>query len=66
MKKVLNFINGEWCESSTGKVAPVLNPATGEVLAEVTQSAKEDVDRNSGDWCQPLNVLKFSIMLLFY
>ncbi|MBY0156468.1 MULTISPECIES: aldehyde dehydrogenase family protein [Cytobacillus] len=45
MKKVLNFINGEWCESSTGKVAPVLNPATGEVLAEVTQSAKEDVDR---------------------
>lgn len=45
MKKVLNFINGEWCESSIGKVAPVLNPATGEVLAEVTQSAKEDVDR---------------------
>ncbi|MBX9974724.1 aldehyde dehydrogenase family protein [Cytobacillus firmus] len=45
MKKVLNFINGEWCESSTGKVTSVLNPATGEVLAEVTQSAKEDVDR---------------------
>ncbi|WP_264737510.1 aldehyde dehydrogenase family protein [Cytobacillus firmus] len=45
MKKVLNFINGEWCESSTGKVAPVLNPATGKVLAEVTQSVKEDVDR---------------------
>ncbi|WP_368296760.1 aldehyde dehydrogenase family protein [Cytobacillus firmus] len=45
MKKVLNFINGEWCESSTGKTASVLNPATGEVLAEVTQSAKEDVDR---------------------
>ncbi|MCS0787584.1 aldehyde dehydrogenase family protein [Bacillus sp. CMF12] len=45
MKKILNFINGEWCEASTGKVAPVLNPATGEVLAEVTQSAKEDVDR---------------------
>lgn len=45
MKKVLNFINGEWCESSTGKAASVLNPATGEVLAEVTQSAKDDVDR---------------------
>ncbi|MEH6986275.1 aldehyde dehydrogenase family protein [Cytobacillus firmus] len=45
MKKVLNFINGEWCESSTGKTASVLNPATGEVLAEVTQSAKEDVNR---------------------
>ncbi|MBG9588420.1 aldehyde dehydrogenase family protein [Cytobacillus firmus] len=45
MKKLLNFINGEWCESSTGKTASVLNPATGEVLAEVTQSAKDDVDR---------------------
>ncbi|WP_394139910.1 aldehyde dehydrogenase family protein [Cytobacillus oceanisediminis] len=45
MKKILNFINGEWCESSTGKFVPVLNPATGEVLAEVTQSTKEDVDR---------------------
>ncbi|KAF0818285.1 Aldehyde dehydrogenase B [Bacillus sp. ZZV12-4809] len=45
MKKVLNFINGEWCNSSAGKTASVLNPATGEVLAEVTQSAKEDVDR---------------------
>lgn len=45
MKRVLNFINGEWCESSTGKFVPVLNPATGEVLAEVTQSAKEEVDR---------------------
>ncbi|WP_282172422.1 aldehyde dehydrogenase family protein [Cytobacillus firmus] len=45
MKKVLNFINGEWCESATGKTASVLNPATGEVLAEVTQSAKDDVDR---------------------
>ncbi|CAM3662964.1 aldehyde dehydrogenase family protein [Aeromicrobium ponti] len=45
MKKVLNFINGEWCESSTGKYVSVLNPATGEVLAEVTQSSKEEVDR---------------------
>jgi alpha-ketoglutaric semialdehyde dehydrogenase len=45
MKKVLNFINGEWCESSTGKYTPVLNPANGKVLAEVTQSTKEDVDR---------------------
>ncbi|WHX98639.1 aldehyde dehydrogenase family protein [Neobacillus sp. DY30] len=45
MKKILNFINGEWCESSTGKYTPVLNPANGKVLAEVTQSTKEDVDR---------------------
>lgn len=45
MKKILNFINGEWCESSTGKFTPVVNPANGQVLAEVTQSTKEDVDR---------------------
>jgi alpha-ketoglutaric semialdehyde dehydrogenase len=45
MKKVLNYINGEWSESSTGKFTPVVNPANGQVLAEVTQSTKEDVDR---------------------
>lgn len=45
MKKILNYINGEWCESSTGKFTPIVNPANGQVLAEVTQSTKEDVDR---------------------
>ncbi|WP_217593646.1 aldehyde dehydrogenase family protein [Cohnella sp. GbtcB17] len=44
MKKVLNYINGKWTESATGKFLPVLNPATGETLAEVTQSAAEEVD----------------------
>lgn len=45
MKKIVNYINGEWCESSTGKFTSVVNPANGQVLAEVTQSTKEDVDR---------------------
>jgi acyl-CoA reductase-like NAD-dependent aldehyde dehydrogenase len=45
MNKILNFINGEWCESSSGKFVPVVNPANGQVLSEVTQSTKEDVDR---------------------
>ncbi len=45
MQKILNFINGEWCESASGKFVPVINPANGKVLAEVTQSTKEDVDR---------------------
>jgi alpha-ketoglutaric semialdehyde dehydrogenase len=45
MKKILNYINGEWSESSSGKFVPVLNPANGQVLAEVTQSTKDDVDR---------------------
>lgn len=45
MKKIINYINGEWCRASTGKFVPVLNPVNGQVLAEVTQSTKEDVDR---------------------
>lgn len=45
MKRYLNYINGEWVESSTGKFAVNTNPATGEVLGEVAQSAQEDVER---------------------
>jgi alpha-ketoglutaric semialdehyde dehydrogenase len=42
--KVLNFINGEWKESSSRQFAPVLNPATGETLGEVTVSIEADVN----------------------
>lgn len=45
MKNHLNFINGEWCEASSGKSISIINPANGEVLGEVTQSTREDVDR---------------------
>lgn len=45
MKKYLNYINGEWVESTSGKFTVNTNPATGEVLGEVTQSTKADVDR---------------------
>lgn len=45
MKKYFNYIDGEWSESSSGKYVEILNPANGEVLGEVTQSTKEDVDR---------------------
>jgi len=44
MKKYLNYINGEWVQSSSGKFTVNVNPATGEVLGEVPQSTKEDVD----------------------
>lgn len=44
MKKILNYINGVWREGSSGKFVPVINPATGEEIAIVTQSTKEDVD----------------------
>lgn len=40
-----NFIGGAWVDSSTSEFRPVYNPATGEVLANVPFSTKEDVDK---------------------
>ena len=34
--KTKAFINGEWVESDNKETFPVINPATGEVIAEVT------------------------------
>ncbi len=39
------FIGGEWVESSSGETMEVLNPATGDVIAEVPRSTAEDVER---------------------
>jgi 1-pyrroline dehydrogenase len=39
-----NFIGGEWVESAGGTME-VLNPATGELIAEVQRSTEADVDR---------------------
>jgi 1-pyrroline dehydrogenase len=39
------FIGGDWVESSSGETMEVLNPATGEVIAEVPRSSADDVDR---------------------
>ncbi len=39
------FVGGEWVESSSGETMEVLNPATGEVIAEVPRGTAEDVDR---------------------
>jgi betaine-aldehyde dehydrogenase/aminobutyraldehyde dehydrogenase len=40
-----NFVGGEWVESTTGETMEVLNPATGEVIAEVPRGGEEDVER---------------------
>lgn len=40
-----NFIGGEWVQAKTDKTEPVYNPATGEVIAHVPISTKDDVDR---------------------
>lgn len=38
------FINGEYCEPESGEYAPVINPATGEIVGEVAFGNEKDVD----------------------
>jgi betaine-aldehyde dehydrogenase/aminobutyraldehyde dehydrogenase len=45
VSKHKNFVGGEWVESAGGGTMEVLNPATGETIAEVPASTAEDVDR---------------------
>ncbi len=40
-----NYIGGEWVDSAGGETMEVLNPATGETIAEVPASNAEDADR---------------------
>ncbi len=40
-----NYIGGRWVEATSGKVDTVPNPATGEVLARVPLSSREDLDQ---------------------
>ncbi len=53
------FINNQWVESASGKTFPTYNPATGEVLAQMAEGDREDIDRavkaarkafDSGPW----------------
>jgi phenylacetaldehyde dehydrogenase len=39
------FINNKWAESASGKIFPTYNPATGEVLAQVAEGDREDINR---------------------
>jgi 1-pyrroline dehydrogenase len=39
------FIGGEWVRSAAEESLPVVNPATGEVIAEIPRGAEEDVNR---------------------
>jgi 1-pyrroline dehydrogenase len=40
-----NFVGGEWVDSAGGETMEVVNPSTGEVIAEVVSSTAEDADR---------------------
>jgi len=39
------FINGIWVDAASGKTFPTYDPATGEVLAQVAEGDREDIDR---------------------
>ncbi|MEK4463185.1 MULTISPECIES: CoA-acylating methylmalonate-semialdehyde dehydrogenase [Paenibacillus] len=42
-ERVKNYVNGAWVESSSGRDEEVYNPATGEVIAYVPISSKEEL-----------------------
>lgn len=44
MRRLKNFINGKWVESSTTEFEKVYNPTTGKVLCEVPLSTREELD----------------------
>jgi aminobutyraldehyde dehydrogenase len=39
------YVGGEWGDAASGETMEVLNPATGEVIAEVPRCGADDVDR---------------------
>src|ERR1700731_1464764 len=39
------LINGQWVNSISGKTFPTYNPATGEILAQVAEGDREDIEQ---------------------
>src|SRR5918996_270549 len=39
------FIGGEWTDGTAGEGLPVVNPTTGDTIAEIPRGTEEDVDR---------------------
>lgn len=39
------FIGGEWVDAASGRTFDTINPSTGEVLAQVAEAGRDDVDR---------------------
>jgi len=39
------LINGKWTDSASGKTFPTYDPATGEVMAQVAEGDREDINR---------------------
>ena len=40
-----NLVGGEWVDSSSGETMEVINPATGDTIAEVPRGTASDVER---------------------
>ncbi|ECL7895775.1 TPA: CoA-acylating methylmalonate-semialdehyde dehydrogenase [Listeria innocua] len=45
VRKLKNYINGEWVESKADKYEDVINPATGELLCQVPISTRAELDQ---------------------
>src|SRR2546423_10905384 len=45
LTQLKNFVGGEWVGAVEGGTMDVLNPATGETIAEVPRGTQADVDR---------------------
>jgi acyl-CoA reductase-like NAD-dependent aldehyde dehydrogenase len=43
-KLTKNYVGGKWVESTSTSTIPVVNPATEEVIAEVTRGSQQDAD----------------------
>jgi len=44
MKKYQHYINGEWIDSTGNEIITVVNPATEEVIGEISAANKNDID----------------------
>ncbi|GBF50008.1 gamma-aminobutyraldehyde dehydrogenase [Leptospira ryugenii] len=44
MKQYQHWINGKWTESKSKKTSKIENPATEEIIAEVSEGSPEDID----------------------
>lgn len=44
IRRLQNYINGEWVDSNTSNYESVINPATKEIIAYVPISTKEDIE----------------------
>ena len=44
VKIYLNYINGKWVKSSSGKTLDNINPATGKLISKFQAGTKEDVN----------------------